>query len=953
MKNSILAVLSVLLGMVLASSLMAQDHVLISEFVVTPTAGEFIEIYNPTSETIDLTNYYITDATFAGGPTYYYQIVTGGGGGGSFGDFNARFPDGASIAPGEHQTLSLSGSTNFVATYGVDPTYELFEDDAAPDAIPDMLEAVPGSINGQGGLTNGGEVIIVYYWDGESDLVQDVDYVVWGDKAEAVDKTGVSIDGPDADSDPSTYADDTPIDDQYVVNADNDDDEEPHDAGMSAQRVLDVEDVEDWGPGGNGITGHNETSENTSWMGGIWSFNATPTPGTRSFGKPAADSLTIADIQYVRAAEIGENAMEDSPFADSTIEVSGIVLHSMRQLFLGGRYGGFIMDEHGGPWSGFFIIQDDSMVGGTNLSAAQPGDRIRVKGLLQEFPTDPNTQSITQINLQLAPVAPVEFLGFGIPLPDTILLKPGDLGATGSSEDPRLTERWESTLVRFENLTVQSNFPGQPGNIMIAGDETGTIALDDYSLELRQYLDSHQGVWPGFPAGTVINVTGFVRDVVTGGAGRTTINPLSFDAIEIASAPPEIAAAIQRDPPTPSSSDNVNISVVIQSALSTVAAATMNYRVDGGAFQEVSMTNEDSLYTGTIPAQPNNSFIEYYITAEDAGGLVTSAPGDTSDFKYFYFVRDEGTHIHDLQFTPFENGNSGYAGLQVTITGTVTSPKENFDGTFINRAYYIQDDEATWSGIQVFDPADSVGLGDNITITGTVQENFNVTRLTDITAFTRNSSGNPVPSPVVVTTGEIATGGANAEAYESVLVEVQNLTVADPFPDGDRNFGEFSVDDGSGPVRVDDESQHAYSQLDTMWAGGEKIDFIRGIHDYFVGEFKIEPRNNGDLGNVVAVEDDSKNVPFSFALRQNYPNPFNPETTIRYQLPQRANVKITIFNILGQKVKTLVDELKPAGAYQVVWNGTNDRGSSVSTGIYIYRMEAADFIKNQKMLFLK
>ena len=102
----------------------------------------------------------------------------------------------------------MSGSGGFFAEYGMDPDYELFED-GIPDGVPDMLEALPGSIGGQGGLTNGGEVAILYTWDGLADLVQDLDYTMWGDTAEAVDKTGISIDGPDGDVIPSSYLADT------------------------------------------------------------------------------------------------------------------------------------------------------------------------------------------------------------------------------------------------------------------------------------------------------------------------------------------------------------------------------------------------------------------------------------------------------------------------------------------------------------------------------------------------------------------------------------------------------------------------------------------------------------------------------------------------------------------------------------------------------------------------
>ena len=84
-----------------AGAVQAQiGKLLMTEAVITPTAGEMVEIFNPTGSGIDLTDIYLTDATFAGGSTYYYQVVTGGGGGGGFGDWHARFPDGAFIGPG-------------------------------------------------------------------------------------------------------------------------------------------------------------------------------------------------------------------------------------------------------------------------------------------------------------------------------------------------------------------------------------------------------------------------------------------------------------------------------------------------------------------------------------------------------------------------------------------------------------------------------------------------------------------------------------------------------------------------------------------------------------------------------------------------------------------------------------------------------------------------------------
>jgi len=252
----------------------AADHLLISEVVVTPTSGEFVEIFNPTDTTIDLSDVYLTDATFAGGSQYYYNIVTGSlsaAGGGGFGDFHARFPDGAMIASHEYQTVAIAGSEDYFATYGADPTYELFEDGPSADGIPDMRETLPGSINGQGGLTNDGEVVILYHWDGATDLVQDLDYAVWGDKTEAVDKTGVAIDGPDPDTVATTYFNDTAIASQDVTSA------AAHLGSYSYTRIDKDEGTETL-VSGNGLTGHDETSENLSAT--FAELSATPNGGS-------------------------------------------------------------------------------------------------------------------------------------------------------------------------------------------------------------------------------------------------------------------------------------------------------------------------------------------------------------------------------------------------------------------------------------------------------------------------------------------------------------------------------------------------------------------------------------------------------------------------------------------------------------------------------------------------
>ncbi|MBD3257524.1 T9SS type A sorting domain-containing protein [candidate division GN15 bacterium] len=102
-----------------------------------------------------------------------------------------------------------------------------------------------------------------------------------------------------------------------------------------------------------------------------------------------------------------------------------------------------------------------------------------------------------------------------------------------------------------------------------------------------------------------------------------------------------------------------------------------------------------------------------------------------------------------------------------------------------------------------------------------------------------------------------------------------------------------------------------------------------------------------------ADDEQGSTLPEGFELGQNYPNPFNPTTTIDYSLPQRSEVRIEIINILGRRVKTLVNEEQAAGEYTVTWDGRDESGGAVATGVYFYRLVADDHVATKKMLLLK
>jgi len=91
----------------------------------------------------------------------------------------------------------------------------------------------------------------------------------------------------------------------------------------------------------------------------------------------------------------------------------------------------------------------------------------------------------------------------------------------------------------------------------------------------------------------------------------------------------------------------------------------------------------------------------------------------------------------------------------------------------------------------------------------------------------------------------------------------------------------------------------------------------------------------------------------TYFLSQNYPNPFNPITTIRYQIPEKTNVSLTIYDMVGKEIIKLVNEYQHEGLQEVSWDAKDNLGRPVSAGIYIYKMKAGEFVQNKKMVLLK
>ena len=261
------------------------DHLVFSEVVLTPSDGEYVQITNPTANDIDMSDYYLTDATDGSGNAYYNLPSGSGYWSGSGFDFICRFPAGYSLAAGASMKVSLRDNESYVNTYGESADLSLNED---------LLDAINGSSTKGNASTpkldNTSETLVLFYWDGTSATVKDVDYLLWGGNSYGIDKSTVT-----------GYQSDTPVSSQSFMPV--------HATNEKLIRAENGGEGSESQSSGNGITGHDETSEPLSdtWItASLISSKPDITGLSLSPGSPTTEDIlsfevTVTDDEGVAA----------------------------------------------------------------------------------------------------------------------------------------------------------------------------------------------------------------------------------------------------------------------------------------------------------------------------------------------------------------------------------------------------------------------------------------------------------------------------------------------------------------------------------------------------------------------------------------------------------------------------------------------------------------------------
>lgn len=648
-------------------------------------------------------------------------------------------------------------------------------------------------------------------------------------------------------------------------------------------------------------------------------------------------SVTIQQIQTVTPADLA-NCIGVSAYDGDTVTTTGVVVTYPDSNALTDNNSGQIWIRNGfGPFSGLDVIQffDPSQNGLTSLA---PGDSVSITGVITEFGGgDGETEIIPLDNV------PISVLSFGAAITPTVI-SPCDLNNSNQENQLPTGEEIEGSYVELQDVTVTNVTPFSGGTRVsfIVEDATGcAVNISDRYIVQRLPNGNPAG---SFVAPNIGDKYDYIRGVVahspngcTGSGGRGyEIHPTRVSDYELndsLSCP--TSSGVTRNHVTPTSSQTVTVTANIEDQ-DGVSSATLWYAVgaSNNTYNQVAMTlgsgtMTNGTWTADIPAQGDGSFVKYYICAEDINMNACCNPDISTNDPLFYTVRDNGTTIYDVQYVPtnFSNATSGYLDMEVTVEGVVVASAESNNLGFV---FIQQENQLSWAGIMLTDNPSlaTLTMGEKVTVTGTVRENFGFTRIEQVSAIQVNGTGTITPlqlDPSLFTSYSFT----DNEPYEGMLVELRNPTpgsifVVDGNPDAPSNFAEYRL--GNDPfdpatgcrVLTGRVTNSAYSSLavsyvnDPQWETtdgimtvpvqvvnqGDAFGWVRGIIAYTFGNMKLLPRNNADFSGGVNVDEGLEHRIVA------YPNPVSELFRVDYAFNgTQFNATATVTDLMGRTLK--------------------------------------------------
>ena len=685
---------------------------------------------------------------------------------------------------------------------------------------------------------------------------------------------------------------------------------------------------------------------------------------------------TIQEVQTVSQQNLAAGIEASSIPSTDTIRIRGVVIMDAGLSTLVGGKQIWIQTNDGSSFSGIDLYQNfpgSTVTGdaGTGILSLVAGDSVEITGNVLEY------QGETEfVPVNTTPATPIQILGGGIAVKSK-LITAAELNDANRNNILTTGEQYEGMFVEIRNLTVStvdyfSNGTRVSFNIVDAAGNK--INVSDRFKAFK--LPAAGGT---FVPPNVGDVLSSIKGIIAHSLNNRGYEMHVFDASQIVygAAAPTISQ-ITRSIKVPTSTDAITVTANITDK-DGVNSADLYYAVgvNSTSYTSVAMTANGNSYSAVIPAQADGSFIKYYISAKDnsTGQLVSRIPNVPTEDPKFYVVRNAGMGIYDVQYTPFKSGNSGFAGQEVTVSGIVTASANDLGYIFIQ-----QENQLNWAGLMCIGSTTlaTLAIGDKVTVTGTVKENFGFTRIEAITSVAKNGTGTIAPI-VLVADSFRKYSFTGTEPYEGMLVKFvgnpgSTLKVVNSNADDPSNFAEYRVgpdttDAGAGcRVIAGRVTSSVYSSLnvsyvtDTIWATisgvmkvapivvqkGDQMNSVTGIMDYSFSNCKLMPRNNADFENYVRLNVGVNSNAINFGKVVAYPNPTSNQINFDYILPANAaNCAIIVYDLLGKEVaSTNINTL--SGSVSMA-------ASHLAQGTYIYSITSSNLgqLNNGRFVVVK
>jgi hypothetical protein len=652
-----------------------------------------------------------------------------------------------------------------------------------------------------------------------------------------------------------------------------------------------------------------------------------------AFIAPAAlaQNYPLVPIDTIQWVPVGHDS---SYYAGDTVVTGGLVVAGTGCYYAGTGVTFYMENPAGGPFSGIMAYNPQR----EGFPELVPGDSILCTALVSEY-VSTGPPYVVMTELFIVPGS-FQYRMYGMPEPAATEIPASMIDSTAHADSAG--EQYEGVFVKVAGLTVDTVINYTTTSTWVCHDSTGAhCVVREASDSIPNSFRPPVGTYFDFVQGVLYHRFGayqlqprYMRDIRLG-RGAAIVTSTHRPTFPLVNEPVTITANVVDDEPMPQDS------------------IRLYYRINLGAWLNVPMTHQaGETYTFTLPSPVAGWKVDYYVHAVDDSNNVTNDPYEAPFGFYEYSVQQaRAMTIAQARVDANADFIPDMLDSAVIVTGIAVSP--SFSSTSYTD-FFMQQGNA---GISVYYDSTliMVNPGDSITVNGIVDHYYGRTRVRiyHSNRLTNNGPGHHLDT-LAVTVADLA--DINGEPFEGRLVKVSNvdiLGIPNPWPTlGLSATMTIAAGADSADLRID-----RSTDIDGQPQVGPRANIVGVVGQYdtrdpYNAYYQLMPRYYADFTWLQGIDDNSP-LPLSYSLEQNYPNPFNPSTNISFSLKVNSHIILSIYNLMGQKVTTLVNQELAAGTHSVTWKGVDSRGENVTSGMYFYRIETDNFTATKKMVLLK